>query len=121
MKIVIVIPSQVATGNQERLGTVLKCFRDGSMLIDGKDGKKPAQFHLTPKDNFPWDQFIDKMLVGWQLANMEDIPQEFRPLKRLPQFVLDGILKESQPNQLKILATLRQQGYFCELPLRKER
>ncbi|SHK64190.1 hypothetical protein [Fibrobacter sp. UWEL] len=116
MKIVLVIPPQAATQNQERQGSVLGCFRDGSLLIDGKDGKKPAQFYLTPKDNFPWGQFIEKMLVGWQLANMEDIPPEFRPQKRLPQFVLDGILQETQANQLKILATLRQQGYFSPLP-----
>lgn len=116
MKIIVVIPPQAATDNQERLGSVLRCFRDGSILIDGRDRKKPAQFYLTPRDNFPWGQFIEKILVGWQLANMEDIPPEFRPLKRLPQFVLDGILQETQPNQLKILATLRQQGYFCELP-----
>lgn len=121
MEIIVVIPPQEATQNQERQGALLKCFRDGSLLIDGKDGKKPAQFYLTPKDNFPWGQFIDKMLVAWQLADMEGIPQEFRPLKRIPQFVLDGILKEPQANQMKILATLRQQGYFCIPPLRRDK
>lgn len=120
MKIINVIPPQAATENQERQGTILRCFRDGSILIDARDSKKPARFYLTPKDNFPWAVFIEKMLVAWQLADMESLPPEFRPQKRLPQFVLDDLPKETQANQLKALATLRQQGYFSPLPLRKE-
>lgn len=121
MKIIVVISPQAATQNQERQGIVLDCFRDGSLLIEGKDGKKPARFYMTPKDIFPWSEFIQKMLVAWQLSDFEGVPQEFRPQKRIPQFVLDGITQESQANQLKILATLRQQGYFADLPTRKEK
>lgn len=120
MKIISVIPPQAATQNQERQGTVLQCFRDGALLIEGKDGKKPARFYMTTKDNFPWGNFIQKMLVAWQLSDYEGVPREFRPLKRIPQFVLDNILKETPANQLKVLAALRQQGYFCTLPTRKE-
>lgn len=120
MKIIVVIPPQEATKNVERLGTVLQCFRDGSLLVDCKDGKKPEQFYLTSKDNFPWSEFIQKMLVAWQLSDYEGVPREFRPQKRIPQFVLDDILKETPANQLKVLAALRQQEYFCALPVRKE-
>ncbi len=94
---------------------LLSCYRDGSLLLDAKDGLKPARFFMSPKDNFPWKEFIQKMLVAWQLGDYTDLPNEFIPLKRIPAFVTDELLNETIPNQLKILATLRQQGYFCSL------
>lgn len=121
MKIVLVIPAQPATHNEERQAVLLSCYRDGSLLLEGKDGKKPAQFFMNFKDNFPWGDFIQKMLVAWQLSDFVGVPNEFKPQKRIPQFVLDGILNESQENQLKILATLRQQGYFGPLPVRRDK
>lgn len=121
MKIVLVIPAQPATLFEERQAVLLSCFRDGSLLLEGKDGKKPAQFYMTTDDNFPWSEFIQKMLVAWQLSDYVGVPNEFKPLKRIPQFVIDGIVNEPQINQLKILATLRQQGYFCALPARKDK
>lgn len=97
---------------------LFSCFRDGSLLLDAKDGKKPARFYLNPSDLFPWDQFLPKLLVNWQLSDFIDIPKEFRPQKRIPEFVLEGILKEPLETQLKILATLRAQGYFPPLKAR---
>lgn len=99
---------------------LFSCFRDGSLLLLERDGKKPAQFYLGPKDQFPWAEFLQKMLVAWQLGDNQDLPPQFHPQKRIPPFVTDGILNETLPNQMKILATLRQQGYFLELSLRKE-
>ena len=116
---VLVIPSQPATMNEERQAALFSCFRDGSLLLEEKDGKKPARFFLKPRDSFPWDQFLPKLLVNWQLSDYKDIPKEFIPQKRIPEFILEGILKEPLENQLKILATLRSQGYFSSLPLRK--
>ena len=95
------------------------CYRDGSLQLEGKDMKKPQRFFLSPKDIFPWDQFLPKMLVAWQLGDYQDLPREFKPLKRIPQFVLDGFLNEPLANQLKILSTLRTQGYFPTLPTKK--
>ena len=97
---------------------LFSCFRDGSLLLDAKDGKKPARFYLKPSDLFPWDQFLPKLLVNWQLSDFKDIPKDFRPQKRIPEFVLEGILKEHLETQLKILATLRAQGYFPPLKAR---
>ena len=116
---VLVIPAQPATSNEERLAVLFSCYRDGSLLLDAKDGKKPARFFLKPQDQFPWDQFLPKLLVNWQLSDYKDIPKEFKPQKRIPDFVLEGILKEPIGTQLKILATLRSQGYFSALPTRK--
>ena len=116
---VLVIPAQPATSNEERQAVLFSCYRDGSLLLDAKDGKKPARFFLKQQDKFPWDQFLPKLLVNWQLSDYKDIPREFKPQKRIPDFVLDGILKEPLENQLKILATLRSQGYFPALPMRK--
>ena len=115
MKIVVVIPAQPATSNEERQAALSSCYRDGSLLLEAKDGKKPARFTLKPGDLFPWDQFIPKMLVNWQLSEFRDVPREFRPQKRIPDFVLEGLPKESIANQLKVLATLRAQGYFPPL------
>ena len=112
---VLVIPAQQATSNEERLAALFCCYRDGSLQLEGKDGKKPARFFLKPGDTFPWDQFLPKLLVNWQLSDYNNIPKEFIPQKRIPEFVLEGILKEPLENQLKILATLRKQGYFCSL------
>lgn len=100
---------------------LFSCFRDGSLLLEGKDGKKPARFFLTPQDQFPWTEFIQKMMVAWQLGDYSELPQEFHPKKRIPPFVTDGLLNETIPNQMKILATLRQQGYFPPLQARKEK
>ncbi|MCQ2106472.1 MAG: hypothetical protein MJZ26_11860 [Fibrobacter sp.] len=115
MRLVVVIPAQPATQNEERQAVLFSCHKDGSLLLEGKDGKKPARFFLKPTDNFPWSSFIQKMLVAWQLGDYQDLPNEFKPQKRIPQFVLDGLLAEPQEIQLKILATLRQQGYFSPL------
>ncbi len=98
---------------------LLSCYRDGSLLLGARDGKKPSQFFLAPSDKFPWDQFIEKMLVAWQLGDNEDLPREFQPQKRIPPFVTEGLLGETLPNQLKVLATLRQQGYFPPLRVTK--
>lgn len=116
MDVIIKIPAQPATSNEERLAALSLCFRDGSLLLTGRDAKKPAQFTLKPADNFPWGVFLDKLLVAWQLGDYSDIPLAFRPQKRIPQFVIDGFPNESVPNRLKILATLRSQGYFLPLP-----
>ena len=39
---VLVISAQPATSNEERLAVLFSCFRDGSLLMEAKDGKKPA-------------------------------------------------------------------------------
>lgn len=114
---VLVIPAQPATSNEERQAVLFSCNRDGSLLLEGKDGKKPARFSLKPGDRFPWEQFLPKLLVNWQLSDYKDIPKEFVPQKRIPEFVTEGLLGEPPENQLKILATLRKQGYFP--PLKK--
>lgn len=121
MKLILVIPPQPATQNIERQAVLFSCYRDGTLLLEGKDGLKPARFFMTPKDNFPWEEFIQKMLVAWQLGEYEDLPREFHPQKRIPPFVTDGLLSETLPNQLKVLATLRQQGYFPALSTKKEK
>ena len=115
---VLVIQAQPATSNEERQAVLFNCYRDGSLLMEAKDGKKPARFYLKPGDIFPWDQFLPKLLVNWQLSDYKDIPREFKPEKRIPDFVLEGILKEPLEIQLKILATLRAQGYFPPLKAR---
>lgn len=119
MQLIIEIPSQPATRNEIRQAALFSCFKDGTLLLDARDQKKPARFYLSAKDIFPWDLFISKLIIAWQLGDYSDVPQQFRPQKRLPQFVLDEIENESLSDKLKILATLRKQGYFPALPERK--
>lgn len=104
---------------KKRQAALFSCFKDGSLLLDARDGQKPARFYLEPKDIFPWEDFISKMLVAWQLADYSDVPPQFRPVKRIPQFVLDGIGSETLENKLKVLASLRKQGYFTRLTGRR--
>lgn len=59
------------------------------------------------------------MLLAWQLGDTSELPAAFRPLKRIPQFVLEGIESEPVENKLKVLAMLRKQGYFKELSQHK--
>ncbi|MCF0223210.1 MAG: hypothetical protein HUK20_02990 [Fibrobacter sp.] len=115
MQIVLVIPPQPATQNEERQAALLSCFRNGSLLLQGTDFKKPAQFILKPNDSFPWKDFIQKMIVAWQLGDYSGLPREFTPQKRIPAFVIEDLPKEHIQNQLKVLATLRSQGYFPQL------
>lgn len=119
MQLILDIIAQPATHNENRQAALFACYKDGSLLMDGRDGKKPGHFTLTRSDHFPWKTFIDKLLIAWQLADMSDVPPQFRPQKRIPQFILDGMPNESEENQLKILATLRKQGYFPALPERR--
>ena len=115
MQLVLEIPAQEATQGVQRQGSVFSCHRDGSLVIEARDGLKPARFALTSTDTFPWEQFLQKLLIAWQLGDMEDVPAAFRPKKRLPDFVLEGFAQEPKDNQLKILSTLRKQGYFPAL------
>ena len=119
MQLVLTIPAQPATQMKERQAALFACYKDGSLLLDARDYQKPARFYLTAKDTFPWEAFLAKMLCAWQLGDYTDVPPQFRPQKRIPQFVLDGLPAEPLANKLKILATLRQQGYFTALPTRK--
>lgn len=120
MQLILNITAQPATHNEDRQAALFCCYKDGSLLLDARDNKKPARFYLTPKDSFPWEEFIGKLLIAWQLCDYSDVPMQFRPQKRIPQFVLDGIPEEPLANKLKILATLRKQGYFPALPGRKD-
>lgn len=119
MSLILTIPAQPATQMMERQAVLFACYKDGSLLLDSLDYKKPARFTLTQSDVFPWDEFIGKMLYAWQLGDYRDLPQQFRPQKRIPQFVLDGLPQEPTATKLKILATLRQQGYFPALTSHK--
>jgi hypothetical protein len=119
MSLILTIPAQPATQMMERQAALFACYKDGSLHLDSTDFKKPARFVLTQADVFPWDEFIAKMLYVWQLGDYRDLPPQFRPQKRIPQFVLDGLPSEPTANKLKILATLRQQGYFPTLTARK--
>ena len=115
MQLVLEIEAQPATLGVARQGILTSCYRDGSLVVESRDGLKPAHLSLTPADKFPWDQFLPKLLLAWQLGDMEDVPTAFRPQKRLPDFVLEGFGNEPLENQLKILSTLRKQGFFPKL------
>ena len=115
MQLVLEIEAQPATLGVARQGVLTSCHRDGSLFIESRDGIKPAHFTLTSSDKFPWNQFLPKLLTAWQLGDMEDVPHAFRPQKRLPEFVLEGFGNEPLENQLKILSTLRKQGFFPKL------
>ena len=104
---------------KDRRAALFSCFKDGTLLLDARDNQKPARFYLAPSDNFPWETFFAKMLAAWQLGDYADVPPQFRPLKRIPQFVIDGFPAEPLENKCKILATLRKQGYFSALSARK--
>lgn len=119
MQLILNIKAQPATQNESRLAALFSCFKDGSLLMDERDGKKPARFLLTAQDEFPWDEFISKLILAWQLSDYSDVPHQFRPQKRIPPFVLEGLPEEPLENKLKVLATLRKQGYFPPLPERK--
>jgi hypothetical protein len=119
MQLVLTIPAQPATQMKERQAALLACYRDGTLLLDARDYEKPARFYLTPKDVFPWEQFLAKMLCAWQLGDYSDVPPQFKPQKRIPQYVVDGFPAEPLENKLKILATLRTQGYFPALTAQK--
>ena len=90
MPLILTIPAQPATQMMERQAALFACYKDGTLLLDCTDYKKPARFLLTQADNFPWDQFIEKMIYMWQLGDYRNLPQQFRPQKRIPQFVLDN-------------------------------
>jgi hypothetical protein len=119
VQLILDIPAQPATRMKDRRAALFSCFKDGSLLLDARDNQKPARFYLAPGDTFPWEAFFAKMLAAWQLCDYTDVPNQFKPLKRIPQFVIDGFPAEPLENKFKILATLRKQGYFSALSARK--
>jgi hypothetical protein len=115
LQLILDIPAQNATDGKPRKAAVLACYKDGSLLIDARDNLKPARFILHPNDNFPWTEFIEKLLAAWQLCDYSDVPDAFKPIKQIPPFVIEGLPREPVPQQLKVLAALRTQGYFAPL------
>ena len=115
MQLILNIPAQSATGNTPRKAAVFACYKDGSLQLDARDNLKPARFTMQPSDNFPWTEFIENMLAAWQLCDYSDVPEAFKPIKQIPTFVIEGLPSEPVPQQLKVLATLRSQGYFAPL------
>lgn len=116
MQLILEIPAQDATNHIMRQAALYSCFKDGSLLLDARDNLKPARFLLKPTDKFPWSEFLEKLLAAWQIGDYEDVPQPFQPQRQIPPFIIEGFLKEPLSQQLKILATLRTQGYFPPLP-----
>ena len=115
MQLILNIPAQKATEGASRKAAVIACYKDGSLLLDARDNLKPARFTMFPSDNFPWTEFIEKLLAAWQLCDYSDVPEAFKPIKQIPTFVIEGLPNEPVPQQLKVLATLRSQGYFPPL------
>jgi hypothetical protein len=115
LQLILNIPAQKATENAPRKAAVFACYKDGSLLLDARDNLKPARFTLHPADNFPWSEFIEKLLAAWQLCDYSDVPDAFKPVKQIPPFVIEGLPNEPVPQQLKVLASLRSQGYFAPL------
>lgn len=103
------------TDGASRKAAVIACYKDGSLLLDARDNLKPARFTMHPSDNFPWTEFIEKLLAAWQLCDYSDVPEAFKPIKQIPTFVIEELPSEPVSQQLKVLATLRSQGYFAPL------
>lgn len=116
---ILIIPAQPATFNEVRQAVLFCCYKDGSILLKATDNKKPARFVLKKCDIFPWEQFLPKLIVNWKLSDYTNVPKEFIPQKRIPDFITENLLNEPINSQLKILATLRQKGYFLPLTQRK--
>ena len=115
MQLILNIPAQQATNNEARKAAVIACYKNGSLLLDARDNLKPARFIMNPSDNFPWTEFIEKLLAAWQLCDYSDVPDAFKPIKQIPTFVIEGLPLEPISQQLKVLASLRSQGYFAPL------
>ena len=115
MQLILNIPAQKATDGASRKAAVIACYKDGSLLLDARDNLKPARFTMHPSDIFPWTEFIEKLLAAWQLCDYSDVPEAFKPIKQIPPFVIEGLPREPVPQQLKVLASLRTQGYFAPL------
>jgi hypothetical protein len=115
LQLILNIPAQKATDGASRKAAVIACYKDGSLLLDARDNLKPARFTMYPSDNFPWTEFIEKLLAAWQLCDYSDVPEAFKPIKQIPAFVIEGLPREPVPQQLKVLASLRSQGYFATL------
>jgi hypothetical protein len=115
LQLILNIPAQKATEGASRKAAVIACYKDGSLLLDARDNLKPARFTMLPSDNFPWTEFIEKLLAAWQLCDYSDVPEAFKPIRQIPTFVIEGLPSEPVSQQLKVLATLRSQGYFAPL------
>lgn len=118
MELILEIAPQKATNLKKRLAVLEQCFQDGSLLLNARDGKKPAQFTLTPEDDFPWEAFFKKLRVLWWASSHESIPYAFRLQKRVSEELLNQMDFLKGQDLLKALAALRANKYFPPLPKR---
>ncbi|NLB62768.1 MAG: hypothetical protein GX801_01500 [Fibrobacter sp.] len=92
---------------------VLRTLRsDGKVVVEAIDGLKPALIYV-PGPEFPWQYFLPKIYRAWFLSR--PVPLHFKPLKRIPEPVIEKLQKSSLPEQMQILKALRAGGFLPQV------
>lgn len=112
MEIIVQIPPQPLTLNEPRSMTVLGMDFQNAVITEARDGKLPAQIRFTESDPFPWEQFLQKLAVLWQLSQNDAIPKVFRLKKTLPQQIVDLLPQVAAKDSLNVLKQLGSAGFI---------
>lgn len=111
MELILQIPAQKETANVPRLMVLSGLDFEQNVVAEARDSKIPARL-IFPKENFPWNQFLQKLAVAWKLSRNDAIPPEFRLRRKLPDAFEDVIPKLSDKESLKLLERLGQARFF---------
>lgn len=104
------ISTLVSDENSRQRKVILRALlENGSVLVEAIDGLKPAQFSVHGTQ-FPWGNYLPKIYRAWYLSN--PVPAHFKPLKRIPNPVIEQLEKATQVEQMQILKALRQADFL---------
>lgn len=112
MEIVLQIPAQPATEGVPRQMVLVEIDFQNGVIVEARDAKHPARIRFVKGDIFPWDQFLQKLAVYWQLSRNDAIPRKFRLKKKLPQELNDWIPKLTSKESLTVLKQLNDAGFI---------
>lgn len=112
MEIILQIPAQRATQNIPRQMTVTGIDFQNGVLAEARDAKLPGTLRFTEHDDFPWDQFLQKLAVLWQLSQNGNIPPAFRLKKKLPTGISENIPSLTSRDSLRLLEKLGALGFI---------
>jgi hypothetical protein len=82
---------------------------DGKVLLEARDGLKPALVRLEARA-FPWNDFSVFLVQSWRVSG--PVPFLFKPARRIPEEIINALLKASQDDAREILRTLRKNGFL---------
>lgn len=106
MDIILEIPAQSATYGISRQMRLVQISQEGLPIAEACDALLPARICFSERDNFPWDAYLNKISIFWQLSKNDLLPYAFRLKKNIPEELYKAIPRLSANEALDLLHKL---------------